>query len=142
MQKVGFIMEEHWYDFITRPTSMDSKGSMRDLHIKSPDASVMSFGTTFPNFIIEVAFSETHEHARRKVDIWLESLGLCRVVILVIINEITNPRRGMVEVENEIPEDNYDDADDDAWLGDLRITVEAVRNGREGTYTHQIVGAP
>lgn len=72
----------------------------------------------------------------------MESSELCRVVILVII-EITNPRRGMVEVENGTPEDDYDDADDDAWVGDLRITVEVVRNGREGTYAeHQIVGAP
>jgi hypothetical protein len=92
-----------------------------------------------PNFVVEVAFSETAEHARRKADFWLESSSICQVVVLMVINETAPLIRGTNGVENIVPRGNLEDPEDDYWVGDLGISIEVIRRDENGygTYTDQ-----
>lgn len=97
---------------------------------------MLSIDQSLPNLVIEVAFSETREHARRKAEFWLgAAAGTLQAVILIIIDEAEARRRPPSDGSGgEVPGTDDLESDDDQWVGNLHISVEVWRSGFNGVY--------
>lgn len=123
----------------------DFKGHVHEGSWMSPDVSVISFGQSLPNFVIEVAFSESSEHARRKAGFWLNAASsTLQVVVLILVDETEARRHAPNDRSEEVEAPDTDDltSEDDLWVGDLKISVELWRKNPDGVYKQREIVKP